>query len=46
MKHFRVQFANGKEYTVHGDTHTEACEEARRLFPPLKDVEILASFLV
>lgn len=46
MKHFKVEFADGKVYTVHGNTHTEAREEARRLFPSLEDVEVLASFLV
>lgn len=45
-KHFIVEFANGKKYMVHGNKHTEARKEARRLFPNLEDIEIVASFLI
>ena len=46
MKHFVIEFKNGKKYMVHGNKHTEARKEARRLFPNLKDIEIVGSFLI
>lgn len=42
-KHFLVHFANGKQVTIHAESHTDARKQAYKDFPIYEGIEIVVT---